>query len=87
MLYEVSECRKFIKALERRVKFIGYPLRHNEFETNVIEGKALGKRGQGRPKMFLRISIIVCKSISIVIGGIDCNYKTLPLEYGDEYKI
>ena len=37
-------------ALERREKFIGHLLRHNEFLTNIIEGKVLVKRGRGRTK-------------------------------------
>ena len=39
------------KALERRrVEFIGYLPKHNEFDSNVIEGKVLGKRGRESPR-------------------------------------
>ena len=41
----VSESIKYIKALERKVKFIGYILRCNKFVTNIIESKVPGKRG------------------------------------------
>ena len=34
--------------VERRVKFIGHLIRHNEFLTDSIEGKVLDKRGRGR---------------------------------------
>ena len=50
VLDEVSESRKFIQALEKRVKFIAHILRHNQFVTNIIQGKVLAKRGRGRPK-------------------------------------
>ena len=47
VLDEVSESRKFIKALKRiRVKLIGHLLKHNEFVTNIIECKVFGKRGR-----------------------------------------
>ena len=46
---EVSESRKLIKALERRmVKFIDHLFRHNEFVANIIQGMVFDKRGQGR---------------------------------------
>ena len=38
---EVSENRKFMKALERRVKIIVHLLRHNEFVINILEGKLI----------------------------------------------
>ena len=45
----MSESKKFIQALERRVKFIDHLVSHNEFVTNFTEGYIIVKRGQGRP--------------------------------------
>ena len=42
LLYKLSESRKFIKALDRRVKFIGHS---NQFVINIFEDQVLGKRG------------------------------------------
>ena len=49
VLDEVSESKIIRKAPERmRVKLISHLLRHNEFPTNIIEGKVLDKRERGR---------------------------------------
>ena len=66
MLHQVSESRNFIKALKRRVKFIGQL--HNEFLTSFIEDEAHIKRGRRRPiSPVLRISNIKNRSVSTVI--------------------
>ena len=48
---EVSNNRKFIKALDRRrIKFIGHVLRNKEFVINIIEGKVLNKENTRQAK-------------------------------------
>jgi hypothetical protein len=35
----------------RKVKLIGHLLRHNGFVTNIMEGRLLGKKSRGRPRL------------------------------------
>lgn len=37
-------------AVVRRIKLIGYFIKHNQFITNVFEGRISGKRVRGHPR-------------------------------------
>jgi hypothetical protein len=51
ILQEIGEERNIITAImKRKVKLIGHQLRYNDFVTNILEGKIMGKRLRGRPK-------------------------------------
>lgn len=50
ILEEIEERRNLITSImKRKVKLVGHLLRHNEFITNIIEGRVLGRRPRGRP--------------------------------------
>ncbi|KAI5695438.1 hypothetical protein M8J77_005016 [Diaphorina citri] len=51
VLEEVGESRQLIKTIEKRkIKLIGHIIRHNNFITNIFEGKIQGKKTRGRPR-------------------------------------
>jgi hypothetical protein len=52
VLKEINEKRKILRVIGmRKVKFIGHLLRHNSFVTNIMEGRVLGKKNRGRPRL------------------------------------
>jgi hypothetical protein len=52
VLKEINEKRTILRVVEmRKVKFIGHLLRHNDFVTNIMEGRVLGKKNRGRPRL------------------------------------
>ena len=51
IMEEIEEKRNIMTSLMRRkVKLVGHLLRHNNFITNIIEGKVAGRRPRGRPR-------------------------------------
>jgi hypothetical protein len=52
VLKEINEKRTILTVIGmRKVKLIGHLLRHNGFVTNIMEGRALGKKSRGRPRL------------------------------------
>jgi hypothetical protein len=52
VLKEINEKRTILRVVGmRKVKLIGRLLRHNDFVTNIMEGRVLGKEGRGRPRL------------------------------------
>lgn len=51
MLQEIGEGRNIINTImKRKIKLIGYLIKHNNFVTNILEGKIMGKRLRRRPR-------------------------------------
>ncbi|KAI5755057.1 hypothetical protein M8J77_013699 [Diaphorina citri] len=51
ILEEIGEERNLMKTLmKRKIKLVGHLLRHNDFITNILEGKVEGRRPRGRPR-------------------------------------
>lgn len=77
--------------MKRKVKLIGYLLRHNDFITDILEGKIIIKQPKERPRQSnfkdinQQMSFTSCQQLKIrrVIEEIGY-YKTLPLEIDDE---
>jgi len=59
ILHEINENRELLKVIaKRKIKLLGHVLRHNNFLQNIFEGKVLGKKTRGRPRMaFLKNTI------------------------------
>jgi len=39
-----------IHIIERKIKFIGHIIRHNDFLNNIFEGRIMGRRPRGRSR-------------------------------------
>ncbi|KAI5727290.1 hypothetical protein M8J77_000272 [Diaphorina citri] len=52
VLAEVKERRYLMNFIaSRKIKLIGHIIRHNDFLSNIFEGKVEGKKPRGRPRM------------------------------------